>query len=277
MRLNKTLCIVLTLILFMTISSLLMGDQESKEEKQKKSLEDRMITKIIKVKYADVKELEKMLWPFISREKGVEGYLTKNENYNTITVHDLAKKVSVIEEVINQFDVKPAGVEFTFHLLKASDMPKPPKPAKPVEKVPTTKPVKPVESEPPTPPLPPDIQPIVEKLKTNFTYKHYRLLDTASIRNTGSLFSEVSLGDFVIYVAWSPLAPNPSTIKVNNFILYSLSITRDQYGDKEFMRKERLSTALTLEDGIPVVVGSSRAPSDEEALITIVKARILKE
>jgi hypothetical protein len=274
MRLNKTLCTILTLILLITISPLLLGSMQEEEKQKGEPSEQKLITKIIKVKYADVKELEKMLWPFVSREKGVEGLLTVNENYNTITVRDLPEKIAVIEEVIKQFDVKQAGVEFTFHLLEASNMPKPPKP---VEKVPPTKPVEPVEAEPPSPPLPPDIQPIVEKLKTNFTYKHYRLLDTASIRNTGSLFSEVSLGDFVIYVAWSPLAPNASTIKVTNFILFSLSLTRDQYGDKEFMRKERLSTALTLEDGIPVVVGSSKAPSDEEALITIVKARILKE
>lgn len=277
MRLDKTLCTIFTLILFIAISPLLLGDQESKEEQQNKSLEDRMITKIIKVKYADVEELEEMLWPFISRGKGVKGRLTINESYNTVTVYDLPEKIAVIEEVIKQFDVKPAEVEFTFHLLEASDMPKPPELMKPAEKVPLTKSVKPVESEPPVPPLPPDVQPIVDKLKTNFKYKNYRLLDTASIRNTGSLFSEVSLGEFLVHVAWSPLAPNPSTIKVTSFILYSLTATRDQYGDKTFLRKERLITALTLEDGIPVVVGSSRAPSDDKALITIVKARILKD
>jgi hypothetical protein len=277
MRVNKALCTILTLILLITISPLLLGSIQEEEKQKGEPSEQKLITKIIKVKYADVKELQKMLWPFLSREKGLQGILTINENYNTFIVKDLPRKVAVIEEVIKQFDVKPAEVEFTFHLLEASDMPEPPEPAKAVIKVPPTKSVKPVESEPPAPPLPPDIQPIVDKLKTNFKYANYHLLDTASIRNSGSLFSEVSLGDFLISVAWSPLAPNPSTIKVNSFILYSLTATRDQYGDKTFQRKERFSTALTLEDGIPVVVGSSRAPSDDKAIITIVKARILKD
>jgi hypothetical protein len=265
MRVNKTLCTIFTLILLITISPLLLGNPQEEEKQKGESSEQKLITKIIKVKYADVEELEEMLWPFLSRGKGIKGNLAINESYNTITVYDLPGKIAVIEELIKQFDVKPAGVEFTFHLLEASDMPEPPEPAKPVEKVPSIKPVKPVESEPPAPPLPPDIQLIVDKLKTNFKYANYHLLDTASIRNSGSLFSKVRLGDFLISVEWSPFAPNPSTIKVTSFIL------SDQGGDKF------LQTSLTLEDGIPVVVGSSRSPSDDKALITIVKARILKD
>jgi hypothetical protein len=223
------------------------------EEKQKgEPSEEKLITKIIKVKYADVKELEKMLWPFVSREKGVQGRLTINESYNTITIHDLAEKIAVIEEVIKQFDIKPAEVEFTFHLLEASDVQESEKPVPPVSQ------------------LPPDVKKVVEKLQTNFTYKHYYLLDSAILKSSESKHSRISLGgssNYMLDIRWSLLSAGSSVIKISSFDL----MKRSKNGGPV------LNTSLMIEDNVPVVVGFSKAPSDDKALITIVKARILKD
>jgi len=285
MRLNKILCIVYAVVLLLNVSPLLLGFAGSQEEQKIVSEQKEMVTRIIKVQYADAKELTKMLSPFITvPRKGALSALSANEKYNTISVRDYPEKIAVMEEVIKQFDIKPAGVEFTFHLLEATDMPKPAKPVKPVEPVPPAKPVKPVESVPPAkpvpplkavppiPPLPPDVQKVVEKLQTNFTYKYYHLLDSALLKSSESKSSSshLSLGGsskYLLDFKWSILSADSPVINISHFDI--IRVGKDG--------GPLLHTSLLIEDGETAVVGISNSASDDTALVTIIKARILKD
>lgn len=274
MRLNKILCIVYVIVLLLNVSPLVSGFAGSQEEQKIVSEQKEMVTRIIKVKYADAKELMKMLRPFITvPRKGLLSDLMVNEKYNAISVRDFPEKIAVIEEVIKQFDIKPAEVEFTFHLLEASDIPIPVKPVEPVEPVQPVKPIEPVppvKAVPPEPPLPPEVEKVVEKLRTNFTYKYYHLLDSALLKSSESKYSRISLGgssNYRIDISWSLLSADSSTIKISEFELRKMK--KDAMGI--------LSTSLMIKDGETAVVGTSKVAPDDKALITIIKARILKD
>jgi len=273
MRLNKILCLIFAFVLLINFSPAILGQQESKERQKAVSEQKELITKVIKLKYADAEELEEILFHFVTMKKGVGAHIAVNESYNAIVVRDFPEKIAVIEEVIKQFDVKPAEVEFNLHLLEALDIPAPIKPVQPVKPVPPVKPVQPVKPVPPVQPLPPDVQPIVQKLKTNFRYKDYHLIDTASLRSTDSSSSSIRLGGSSNYtidinIEWSLLSPDSSTIKISRFRIYN---------PPRFAGDSILSTSLMLEDGKPVVVGTSKAAPDDRALIIILTGRILKD
>jgi len=260
------------LVFLITASLIAWGQTETEKKKEiqkyREELE-KLVTKIFKIKYTDATDLEGVLTPFLTSKGSIFGEIIVNERFNAITIKDYPEKIAVIEEVIKQFDVKPIEVEFTFYLLGASDIPIPVKPVEPVEPV---EPEQPVKSAPPVPPLPPPVAKVVEKLQTNFTYKYYRLLDSAFLKSSDSKSSSshLSLGGsskYLLDIKWSLLSADSPVINISHFDI--IRVGKDG--------GPLLHTSLLIEDGETAVVGISNSASDDTALVTIIKARILKD
>ena len=260
MRLNKTLCFMFVLVFLITASLIAWGQTETEKKKEiqkyREELE-KLVTKIFKIKYTDATDLEGVLTPFLTSKGSIFGEIIVNERFNAITIKDYPEKIAVIE------------VEFTFYLLGASDIPIPVKPVEPVEPV---EPEQPVKSAPPVPPLPPPVAKVVEKLQTNFTYKYYRLLDSAFLKSSDSKSSSshLSLGGsskYLLDIKWSLLSADSPVINISHFDI--IRVGKDG--------GPLLHTSLLIEDGETAVVGISNSASDDTALVTIIKARILKD
>lgn len=76
--------------------------------------EDRMITQLIPLRFADANDLKALLTPMVSKESQIIAYLPSN----TLIITDYASNIKRLQELIKELDVESKDEKITVHQLK---------------------------------------------------------------------------------------------------------------------------------------------------------------
>lgn len=224
---------------------------------------ERLDQKVFAIKHADVDAIARTLRIFTS---GVDA----NRELRVIGIRAPAALMPTIESTIRRLDVPPPtpqNVELTVYLLLASDQ------------------------EPGA--MPPELEGVVKQLKTTFTFKGFRTIDTLVVRSRDKQGADVKgLAKFDTDI------PNPSTY---GFAYRAASILSDEKGRSIRLDGLRFSarivvkkqsevssvvgydaldagfgTDVDVREGQKVVVGKAAIGGTNSALILVITAKVLE-
>jgi hypothetical protein len=268
-RHNAIFFSVLLMLTLMTLSMPVTAQTQqepppaSKPREEKESPAHRdWVSRVFEVKYADVNQLASVLEIF-----GVG--LRSNRDLKVIGVSGPRETLTVIEEAIRRLDVPPPAaknVELTFYLLIASEQPDP------------------------LSAIPPQLQETVDRLKSVFTYRGFRLLDTVVMRNRDGQKGEVSgLAPSTIesaptrysfsYNAYIAPNSNRSMIRIDGLrlgIRLPIATGRASGGAPPIEYTDTgISTNIDIHEGQKVVVGKASIGGTKDALFLVLAAKVV--
>jgi hypothetical protein len=209
--------------------------------------ESPRLKRIFPVKYADVEELANVL--------GVFGYWVKaNRDLHVLAVSAPADVMNAIEDAIKRLDVPGAAahdIDLTVYMVLASEQP-----ASGI--------------------LPPDLQAVANEMKSVFSYKGFRLLDSILLRtqpgNMAHSAGIVTAG--ADSKAQYSFGVRPSAVmedsKGRSIRLNNLSLNLHVGG-----QDAGINTEITVREGQKVVVGKSNMGAADQALILVVSAKVV--
>jgi general secretion pathway protein D len=86
-------------------------------EKEKASPEDRVVTQIIPLKYADPEEIKRLFTPLVSRNSVVLGYSPAN----TLIITDVQSNIQRLVKILKQIDIPGSGQQISVIPLQYAD------------------------------------------------------------------------------------------------------------------------------------------------------------
>ena len=232
------------------------------------------ITKVVRIKYVNPEDLAKALGPFTQVGHAI---VVANRGLQTLTLSGSPDVVATMEQIVRQLDVEPPpqkpplelrydNVEITAYLLAASD------------------------SNPTGQKLPVQLEPVIKQMRSTFSYDSYVLLDTIVIRSRVGPSLEangiVSLpveprrnATYKFYCRPSLThAANGDMLHLGDLTL-SLLIGGDILGPDgkpaPGSQARGFNTTLDLRLGQMAVVGKTNFAVGNNALITVISARIV--
>lgn len=214
------------------------------------------ITKIYKVRHADVEELSSLIRIFSLP-------LTPNRELGVIGLRGPESKVHAALEALENLDVPPKptpSIELTLWILLGSKTPDGDE-------------------------LPEALQPVVRQLRGTLGYQAFELLDTVLVRTrhrgkvaSGGTFQASGAlsvpANYGLDVASAEVVPGSgdraTTVRLNNlrFVLYP-ELEEGQTG-----RPTSLETYVEMREGQKVVVGKATTSPDNSGMILVVEARV---
>lgn len=215
-------------------------------------------TKVVEVKYADVKQLVQILQPF--------GNVVINPELKALTISGYAEAVIAMEETIKRFDVPQQSIqniELLVYLLISVD-----------------------PSAPSNVPL--ELESVLKQLKSNFPAQGYRLMDTVVMR--------CRFGRGVSVSGWVPPEKGPKSEEEGlyyEFIIRSVGMNASstvpvfqvdgvkiqlgfasQEAGKRENRRMEFNTDVDIKKDQKVILGKANLDNSGKAVFLVLSARI---
>lgn len=206
--------------------------------------------RVFQLKYADVRDVANVLEVF--------GYsIHRNPSLHALAVSAPHDVMAAIEDAIKRLDVPtaaPKDIDLTVYMVVASEQPG------------TSN------------SLPPELQPVANQIKSIFSYKTFRMLDSVLLRTQPG---NVARASGVIGTTGVDSSKTPYSLSVR-----PTAVTEDPKG--HLIRLDNLvlnlrvpggmdagiNTEITVREGQKVVVGKSSMGAPDQALILVVTAKV---
>jgi hypothetical protein len=223
--------------------------------------EPKFTTKVYYVKWQRASEMVRMLGPF-------HGTLSASDALNTVTAMTDEQGHALVAATIQRYDTRPRTIEFQFYLIRASSTAGSGSPAA-------------------ADGLPDKIRRVVGEVAALTRFRTFELLDAPVLRATEGRGTQLSGKSTYFYRLGLGGGRGPSIVALDETkrqiivdeFQVTFSIPVDMGDAKLAFRDVGVSTALSLQDGETVVVGSSRIQEQGKesaiAMITVVTGRIV--
>lgn len=204
----------------------------------------RKITKDIQILYGDFREIYNTL------DSDKQGCIIKgfSEKLQTITVYGLPESIEKLEKIKARYDVPPKQIWLEVLLIKASG------------------------NGGGKPDYPPEIDSIVSKLRSLFKFGKYTIIgrgNAMGLEGSNVSFSGRIENDQEALVQ-HPFRVQTRLGAAGDIIkLQGLKVTVT-------LPQNEIATSINVKNGETVILGASRGKSSEEALITVVTAKIME-
>ena len=210
-------------------------------------------TKVVSVKYADPRDIASLVQMYNLRS-------SVNPDLRVVQLTGSTADIAAAEAAIARFDVPPKTIELVVHFVVGSDQPN-------------------LAGSP----VPADVRDVISQLKSTFTFKDYRMLDTLSLRTRAGSNAETS------GVVSSPGSGAPR--------LTQFSIRKATVSEDGVIRIDRMHAGLRIpvsaaqkvdyintgidqdvdvKEGQKVVVGRASLEGPEKALFLILTAKVFQ-
>jgi type II/III secretion system protein len=230
--------------------------------------DEPFLTHVYQLKYAEPKDLVKLLSPYVPQ---FGGNVQFDDPLKALAITTRKDAFPEIEQIIKQFDVPPPpvlNIDVTIYLMSALGTPS-------------------------SSAVPPELEPVVKQLKNTLSYKGYQLIDTEVIRVRAGQGGEVSG-----VVNGAPSVDGNKTISQVKF--FSASISTDEKGrairidslkvgfkipvtsgsgpgQKQYQYIDTgINTNVDVREGQKVVVGKSNMDGSDRASIVILMAKVVE-
>jgi hypothetical protein len=211
--------------------------------------EPKRETKTISLKHADAQTMVQILHPYRSKT----GNIDWERNTNTITISDDPATISVMQKMIEKFDVKMPQLQITLKMLLAEKSDKPQ-------------------------PVPPELGSIAKQLSDVFNYNSFSVMDTAFITAEANKKSIMMVGGekgYKVYLETSLIEGEGGSIRLKYELDKPRLMTTTEKGTQETLQT-LVNTTVELKDGETAILGASKIDGDGKALISIVTMKIKK-
>ena len=222
-------------------------------------------TKVVSVKYADPRDIASLVQMYNLRS-------SVNPDLRVVQLTGSTADIAAAEAAIARFDVPPKTIELVVHFVVGSDQPN-------------------LAGSP----VPADVRDVISQLKSTFTFKDYRMLDTLSLRTraggsaetTGILTAGANprLSQFSIRRA---VVSDDGTIRIDRMHA-GLRIPINRANPNAVLGKNPAEPANRIEymntgidqdvdvkEGQKVVVGRASLEGPEKALFLILTAKVVQ-
>ncbi|MGD0308034.1 MAG: secretin N-terminal domain-containing protein [Acidobacteriota bacterium] len=226
------------------------------------------VTRLVKVEYVNPEDLAKVLQPFASSGHAI---VIASRVLKTLTLSGNADVVDAMEQIVRQLDEEPPApkaprdIETIAYLLVASD------------------------AAGPDQSMPAQLEPVLKQLRSTFSYKSYKLLDTivlrsreresASTSGVVSLLGESTKGvSYGFAYSTAGLEETGDTIRFDKLSLnlnFPAETINSDGKPLPYNDRRGFSTSLDLRMGQMAVVGKSNFEVGNNALITVITAKIV--
>ncbi len=234
----------------LALAFILIGTGLAQESKPK------MRQEIVKLKYIDREEIRLVLNTFLSPY----GRISPTAKSGLLTISDIPENVEKILEVIREFDVKPADIQFSIQLILASSEDDPGRSEELVRD-----------------------DPLIKELRNLLNFKFFYPLDSSFVRALHGEYSEVTMGE----KAKLKLFLAPKYIKEDKEDLIQVEarlskIVPVSYAPGATETRSPYSTVtlltsnFTLKSGDKTVVGVSKLDGGDQGLILIITGKVVK-
>jgi hypothetical protein len=226
--------------------------------------DEPFLTHVYQLKYAEPKELVKLLSPYVPQ---IGGNVQFDDHLKALAITTRKDAFPEIEQIIKRFDVPPPpvlNIEVTIYLMSALGTPS-------------------------GSAVPPELEAVVKQLKNTFSYKGYQLIDTEVMRVRAGQGGEVS---GVVNGAPS-VGPNKTISQVR---FRSASVSTDEKGrairidglkvglripvvsgEKQYQYVDTgINTDVDVREGQKVVVGKANMDGSDRASIVVLTAKIVE-
>jgi hypothetical protein len=210
-------------------------------------------TTLIHLKYVDPDQISGIVSQFGAQ-------VITNSRMKVLTLNGFPATIAAAQAAIAQLDVAPKTIELIVHFVVGSDQPNLTGSA-----------------------VPADVRDVIAQLKSTFTFKDYKMLDTLTLRpragsvaeTSGILDSKSNPPRLSMFSVRNVTVSEDGTIRIDRMHAgLRIPIVASQGGKIDYVNTG-IDQDIDVKEGQKVVVGRARLEGPEKALFLILTARVM--
>jgi hypothetical protein len=190
------------------------------------------------------------------------GIMQTSAQSDVFIVRTSPQMAPAVDEIVNKLNTaaRPKNIELTFYILQGTREP---------------------AAETGT--IPADLQPVINQLKTVFTYKDFRLLDTAFVRSRSGEQANMSGvaaygkegGPYQLVLRPSVSSEaKPATIRIDS-LRFNIRVVRIS-GTSQYSQDLGFNAEIDFKEGQKAVIGKTGIEGEQSALILVATGKVVE-